>query len=183
VIQDIDLADLERRVISECLANPRSARLAAKHVMGADFLDARLGQMFDLIIGMVVSGTPVDASVVAAEASRRAKASPGGIKWLTFAELASLVALGGSAAVESLASDIRGEAVRRANVSAARARCSGPSRRRMRRSSRRPRSRTSRRSATAAGRRAWARRRWGRCWTAPPSTTGSSRACWSRRTG
>jgi hypothetical protein len=120
MIQDIDLADIERRIVSECLANPRAARVVAKHAMGSDFLDARLGQMYDLIIGMVTSGMPVDATVVAAEATRRAKANPGGIQWLTFADLASLVALGGTAAVESLASDVRDESVRRRNITAAR---------------------------------------------------------------
>jgi hypothetical protein len=120
VSHGMDLADVERRIISECLANPRSARLASKHIMGADFHDMRLGQVFDLVIGLVTSGIPVDASVVAAESARRAKATRGGVKWLDRAELASLVVLGGTAAIDNLAASVRSEAIRRANGVAAR---------------------------------------------------------------
>jgi len=117
------LDDLERSVLSECLFRPAAVREASAHITGDDFADPRRGQVFNLIAGMVGSGSPVDPALIAAECETRAAdwelrrrehpAKDPGPQWLRKGDIAALVGLGNAAVAES-AAKIRGEAIRRA---------------------------------------------------------------------
>lgn len=111
----------ERSAVGEALFNPPSIRFAVRHAAGRDFSDRRLGQVYDLIVGMVAAGFEVNAVTVAHEIARRARAGIGtGAKWLTVADLAALTTGCIGVGIEGHARIIREAAIRREAIAAAR---------------------------------------------------------------
>jgi replicative DNA helicase len=114
------LAQAERSVIGQILADPACARLACEHIMPRDFRDRRLGQVYGLVVGMVASGAPADQLTVCAEIERRRVAAGGrGPAWPTTDQVQGLAADVTDKAVAEHARIVRDAAVRRATLAIA----------------------------------------------------------------
>jgi replicative DNA helicase len=114
------LAQAERSVIGQILADPACARLAAEHIMPRDFRDLRLGQVYELVIGMVASGAPVDQLTICADIERRRVAAGGkGPAWPTTDQVQGLATDVTDKAVAEHARIIRDASVRRATLAIA----------------------------------------------------------------
>lgn len=89
------IAVAERALIGELITSPTAIREAAAIVTSDDFADGALGQVYDLIAGLVTAGTEVTPITVAAAVDVRRRAQTAGdIRWPTLADLGNLIGVG-----------------------------------------------------------------------------------------
>jgi replicative DNA helicase len=119
VERDDLLAAAERSVVAQALAEPASVRFAAEHITGLDFRDARYGQVFNLVHGLVASGAPTDRLSVEAEIERRAQARTKGPAWPTPEQVDALTGSVTDKAIADHARIVREHSLRRQAVTIA----------------------------------------------------------------
>jgi len=81
VNRDDDLQVAERSVVGACLADAGAIRVAVAAVSPADFADARLGQLYGLVLEYEAAGKATDPLTIGTESARRKATTPGGVVW------------------------------------------------------------------------------------------------------